>query len=452
MSPSSRAAARASARASPGCWSRPAPPWSPVPARRCRHQRRGTTHVRATCATPRPSPRWSRAIVAEHGRLDVVVNNAGGAPYAEAATASPRFTEKVLGAQPDRAPLHVAQAANTVMQQQGSGAIVNISSVSALRPSPGTAAYGAAKAGLDSLTRSLAVEWGPTVRVNSVDVGLCRTEQTVDHYGGDDTVAAIEQTIPLGRMARARRGRPRGGLPGLRPGLLRLGRLPRVPRRRRAPCLPTCPEGELMTLLDGRVAIVTGAGRGIGRAHALELARQGAKVVVNDLGTSRLGRGIGQRARARGRGARSRPLGGEAVANGADVADFAQAEAMVQQAIDTFGGLDILVNNAGLRARPDAGEHLRGGVGRRHPGAPQGPLRPAAPRRRLVAGRGQGGPPAGRARGQHQLGSRDAGLGRPDDVLRRQGRHRRHDPGRGRRARALRRATSTRSRRSRAPG
>jgi len=97
----------------------------------------------------------------------------------------------------------VAQAANAVMQRQDSGgAIVNISSVSALRPSPGTAAYGAAKAGVDSLTRSLAVEWAPRVRVNSVDVGLCRTEHTDDHYGGDAGVAAIEQTIPLGRMAR----------------------------------------------------------------------------------------------------------------------------------------------------------------------------------------------------------------------------------------------------------
>jgi NAD(P)-dependent dehydrogenase (short-subunit alcohol dehydrogenase family) len=95
----------------------------------------------------------------------------------------------------------VAQAANAVMQRQGSGVIVNISSVSALRPSPGTAAYGAAKAGVDSLTRSLAVEWGPQVRVNSVQVGLCRTEQTADHYGGDETVRAIEATIPLGRMA-----------------------------------------------------------------------------------------------------------------------------------------------------------------------------------------------------------------------------------------------------------
>jgi NAD(P)-dependent dehydrogenase (short-subunit alcohol dehydrogenase family) len=141
-------------------------------------------------------------IVADHGRLDVLVNNAGGAPYSLAADASPRFHDKVVGLNL-LGPLACAQAANAVMQRQDSGGvIVNISSVSATRPSPGTAAYGAAKAGLDSLTGSLAVEWGPKVRVNSIDVGLCRTEDTADHYGGDDQVAAIERTIPLGRMAR----------------------------------------------------------------------------------------------------------------------------------------------------------------------------------------------------------------------------------------------------------
>ena len=100
-------------------------------------------------------------------------------------------------------------------------------------------------------------------------------------------------------------------------------------------------------ILTDRVAIVTGAGRGIGRAHALELARQGAKVVVNDLGTSGSGEGAAPEV-AHEVVAEIEELGGEAVANGADVADFAQAEAMVQQAIDTFGGLDILVNNAGF--------------------------------------------------------------------------------------------------------
>lgn len=140
-------------------------------------------------------------IVAETGRLDVVVNNAGGAPSAEAATASPRFHEKVVGLNL-LSPLLVAQAANAVMQQQESGgSIVNVSSISAHRPAPTIAAYAAAKAGLDSLTRSLAMEWGPKVRVNAIDVGLCRTEHSDDHYGGDARVAAIERTIPLGRMA-----------------------------------------------------------------------------------------------------------------------------------------------------------------------------------------------------------------------------------------------------------
>jgi len=160
-----------------------------------------TTHEQCDVRDPDAVAALVDRVVARHGRLDVLVNNAGGAPYALAADASPRFHDKVLGLNL-HAPLLVAQAANAVMQRQGSGgSIVNISSVSALRPSPGTAAYGAAKAGVDSLTRSLAVEWAPKVRINSVDVGLCRTEQTDDHYGGDARVAAIERTIPLGRMA-----------------------------------------------------------------------------------------------------------------------------------------------------------------------------------------------------------------------------------------------------------
>ena len=140
-------------------------------------------------------------IVASHGHLDVVVNNAGGAPYALAAEASARFHDKIVGLNL-MSTLFVSQAANRVMQQQpGGGAIVNISSVSGVRPSPGTASYGAAKAGVDSLTTSLAQEWGPRVRVNAIDVGLVRTADTADHYGGDATVAAIEATIPAGRMA-----------------------------------------------------------------------------------------------------------------------------------------------------------------------------------------------------------------------------------------------------------
>ena len=103
----------------------------------------------------------------------------------------------------------------------------------------------------------------------------------------------------------------------------------------------------MSNLLDGRVAIVTGAGRGIGRAHALELASHGAAVVVNDYGVSLSGEGTGE-SPADEVVSLITQAGGRAVANGADVADFEQAAAMVQQAIDTFGGLDILVNNAGF--------------------------------------------------------------------------------------------------------
>ena len=100
-------------------------------------------------------------------------------------------------------------------------------------------------------------------------------------------------------------------------------------------------------ILTGRVAIVTGAGRGIGRAHALELARQGAAVIVNDYGVSLAGEGTGD-SPAHDVVAEIRAGGGRAEANAADVADFAQAEAMVRQAVDVFGRLDILVNNAGF--------------------------------------------------------------------------------------------------------
>lgn len=140
-------------------------------------------------------------VVDRFGRLDVLVNNAGGAPEADAATVSPRFSESIIRLNLI-APLNLCQAANAVMQQQASGgAIVNIASVSAVRPSPGTAAYGAAKAGLVNLATSLAVEWAPKVRINSIIAGLIRTEQAHLHYGDEEGIAAVGATIPLGRMA-----------------------------------------------------------------------------------------------------------------------------------------------------------------------------------------------------------------------------------------------------------
>ncbi len=100
-------------------------------------------------------------------------------------------------------------------------------------------------------------------------------------------------------------------------------------------------------ICEGRIVIVTGAGRGIGRAHALEFARQGAKVVVNDLGVQADG--------SEGSGGPAdevveeiRAMGGEALANGADVADWEATRALVAETVETFGGLDVVVNNAGF--------------------------------------------------------------------------------------------------------
>lgn len=140
------------------------------------------------------------AAVAAFGRVDALVNNAGGSPNADSATVSPRFVERIVALNL-LAPFYVSQAAYGVMQQQESGGtITNIGSVSAHNPAPFSAAYSAAKAGLLQLTRSLALEWAPTVRVNHITTGLILTESAADHYG-EDGGAAVARSIPMKRMA-----------------------------------------------------------------------------------------------------------------------------------------------------------------------------------------------------------------------------------------------------------
>ena len=156
--------------------------------------------VEADVREPDDIDRVVEATITATGRLDVLINNAGGSPHVMAADASARFVASIISLNLTSA-LVFSQRANAVMQQQDfGGAIVNVSSVSGLRPSPGTAAYGAAKAGLNSATQSLAVEWAPKVRINAVSAGLIATENAQDHYGGAAGMAAVAATVPLGRV------------------------------------------------------------------------------------------------------------------------------------------------------------------------------------------------------------------------------------------------------------
>jgi NAD(P)-dependent dehydrogenase (short-subunit alcohol dehydrogenase family) len=162
---------------------------------------RTASFVAADVRDPGQARTLTGEAVRRHGRLDVLVSNAGGAPPAEAATVSPRLVEKVVALNL-LAPFYVAQAANAVMQQQESGgAIINIGSVAGDHAQPHSAAYAAAKAGLRQLTRALAAEWAPRVRVNHITAGPVLTSGAASFYGPDGE-AAVARVIPMKRLAR----------------------------------------------------------------------------------------------------------------------------------------------------------------------------------------------------------------------------------------------------------
>ncbi|MEU9169462.1 SDR family oxidoreductase [Streptomyces sp. NPDC048420] len=140
-----------------------------------------------------------RDFFAELPRLDVLVNNAGGSPYRLLTGAEPERHLRVLELNL-LAPLTVSLAAYGHLKRSR-GSVVMIGSVSGGRPSPGAAAYGAAKAGLENLARSMAVEWAPEVRVNTLVVGMVDTDRSPLHYGDEEGVAAVARTVPLGRLA-----------------------------------------------------------------------------------------------------------------------------------------------------------------------------------------------------------------------------------------------------------
>lgn len=164
------------------------------------HHAGRTNMSRVDVRDPDAVEQWIDGISERHGRIDVVVNNAGGAPFAQFNDTSSRFLDKVLALNFTSAA-YVCRSAAKVLAGTTGSSVVNISSISARRPSPGTAVYGAAKAALESLTQSLAVEWAPDVRVNAVSCGLVATPGSADHYGDAEHYAKVAATIPRGQLA-----------------------------------------------------------------------------------------------------------------------------------------------------------------------------------------------------------------------------------------------------------
>ena len=136
-----------------------------------------------------------------HGRIDILVNNAGGGPPVAAADASPELTQKIIALNLTAPVILSQQAHPALMASEQVASVINIASVSGARPSPGTAAYGAAKAGLLNVTKSLAMEWGPDIRVNALIVGLVHNDAGVEHYGGEAGFQRVADMLPLKRMA-----------------------------------------------------------------------------------------------------------------------------------------------------------------------------------------------------------------------------------------------------------
>src|SRR5690349_12428205 len=150
---------------------------------------RTASYVQADIRDPDHVQAVVDATVERHGRIDILVNNAGGSGSVDTATVSPRFHAGIINLNLTAALVMSCAAYRVMREQDGEGTILFISSVAADRAAPGTSSYGAAKAGIEGLTRSLALEWSPQVRINCVRAGLIVTEQSALHYGTDGGAA-----------------------------------------------------------------------------------------------------------------------------------------------------------------------------------------------------------------------------------------------------------------------
>ena len=143
-----------------------------------------------------------KLIASKYKSIDVLVNNAGGSPLAPAISASPKFHQAIIDLNLT-APLNLSQKiAIIMMKQKTTSNIINISSVVASRPTPGSAAYGAAKGGLVNLTKTLAIEWAPKIKVNSIIVGYIETENSLLHYGSKREINKVAKTIAMKKMGK----------------------------------------------------------------------------------------------------------------------------------------------------------------------------------------------------------------------------------------------------------
>ena len=141
-----------------------------------------------------------KVISSKYKSIDVLINNAGGAPMADSLTISSKFHEAIIDLNLI-APLNLSQRiAKKMIKQKTVSNIINISSVTATRPTPGSAAYGAAKGALVNLTKTLAIEWAPKIKVNAIVVGYIETENSILHYGSKSEIKKVSKTIPLKRM------------------------------------------------------------------------------------------------------------------------------------------------------------------------------------------------------------------------------------------------------------
>jgi NAD(P)-dependent dehydrogenase (short-subunit alcohol dehydrogenase family) len=143
-----------------------------------------------------------KLIASKYKSIDVLINNAGGSPLAPAISASPKFHQAIIDLNLT-APLNLSQKiARIMMKQKTTSNIINISSVVASRPTPGSSAYGAAKGGLVNLTKTLAIEWAPKIKVNSIIVGYIETENSLLHYGSKKEINKVAKTIAMKKMGK----------------------------------------------------------------------------------------------------------------------------------------------------------------------------------------------------------------------------------------------------------